>query len=73
MAGARGSIAAAYAVAVRAHRRCARAGRGCGQWRALGPKGLYGWVANADPDRLTYPLIRRAAGWNAQAGTKRWT
>ncbi|WP_300781470.1 nitrate reductase [Enhydrobacter sp.] len=25
----------------------------------LGPKGLYGWVANASPDRLTYPLIRR--------------
>jgi NADH dehydrogenase/NADH:ubiquinone oxidoreductase subunit G len=25
----------------------------------LGPKGLYGWVANASPDRLTDPLIRR--------------
>ena len=25
----------------------------------LGPKGLYGWVANASPDRLTQPLIRR--------------
>ncbi len=25
----------------------------------LGPKGLYGWVANASPDRLTHPLIRR--------------
>lgn len=25
----------------------------------LGPKGLYGWVANASADRLTTPLIRR--------------
>ncbi|HVV92546.1 MAG TPA: nitrate reductase [Hyphomicrobiales bacterium] len=25
----------------------------------LGPKGLYGWVANASPDRLTDPLVRR--------------
>src|SRR3954447_25807614 len=25
----------------------------------LGPKGLYGWQANASPDRLTRPLIRR--------------
>jgi len=25
----------------------------------LGPKGLYGWVANASTDRLTTPLIRR--------------
>ncbi len=25
----------------------------------LGPKGLYGWVANASPDRLTQPLVRR--------------
>ncbi len=25
----------------------------------LGPKGLYAWVANGSPDRLTYPLIRR--------------
>jgi anaerobic selenocysteine-containing dehydrogenase len=25
----------------------------------LGPKGLYSWVANASPDRLTHPLIRR--------------
>jgi anaerobic selenocysteine-containing dehydrogenase len=27
----------------------------------LGPKGLYGWVANESPDRLTHPLIRRGA------------
>jgi len=25
----------------------------------LGPKGLYSWVANASPDRLTHPLVRR--------------
>lgn len=25
----------------------------------LGPKGLYAWAANASPDRLTHPLIRR--------------
>lgn len=25
----------------------------------LGPKGLFGWQANASPDRLTRPLIRR--------------
>lgn len=25
----------------------------------LGPKGLYSWIANASPDRLTRPLIRR--------------
>ena len=25
----------------------------------LGPKGLYGWVANASADRLTHPLVRR--------------
>jgi anaerobic selenocysteine-containing dehydrogenase len=25
----------------------------------LGPKGLFGWVANNSPDRLTKPLIRR--------------
>jgi anaerobic selenocysteine-containing dehydrogenase len=35
----------------------------------LGPKGLYGWVANASPDRLTHPLVRRGdrlerAGWD---------
>src|SRR4051794_13334353 len=34
----------------------------------LGPKGLYGWQANASPDRLTHPLIReggklRPATW----------
>jgi anaerobic selenocysteine-containing dehydrogenase len=28
----------------------------------LGPKGLYSWVANASPDRLTRPLIRRGGG-----------
>jgi len=27
----------------------------------LGPKGLYGWQANASPDRLTQPLIRRGS------------
>src|SRR4051812_4853594 len=27
----------------------------------LGPKGLYGWEANASSDRLTTPLIRRGA------------
>src|SRR6185437_1694019 len=36
----------------------------------LGPKGLYGWVANASADRLTHPLIRRGgqferASWEA--------
>src|SRR3982750_296074 len=25
----------------------------------LGPKGLFGWQANASPDRLTEPLVRR--------------
>ncbi len=25
----------------------------------LGPKGLYGWLANASSDRLTHPLVRR--------------
>lgn len=35
----------------------------------LGPKGLYSWVANASPDRLTTPMIRRdgdlvPAAWN---------
>ncbi|MBN9004020.1 MAG: nitrate reductase [Rhizobiales bacterium] len=25
----------------------------------LGPKGLYSWVANASPDRLAHPLVRR--------------
>lgn len=25
----------------------------------LGPKGLYSWVANASPDRLLHPLVRR--------------
>jgi ferredoxin-nitrate reductase len=25
----------------------------------LGPKGLYGWQANAAPDRLKYPLLRK--------------
>ena len=34
----------------------------------LGPKGLYGWQANASPDRLTRPLVRdggelREATW----------
>jgi ferredoxin-nitrate reductase len=34
----------------------------------LGPKGMYGWVANGSPDRLTRPLIRiderlREATW----------
>ena len=28
----------------------------------LGPKGLHGWEANASPDRLTRPLIRRGSG-----------
>src|SRR3954447_22267095 len=28
----------------------------------LGPKDLYGWQANASPDRLTRPLVREAAG-----------
>ena len=27
----------------------------------LGPKGLYGWEANASPDRLRHPLIRRGS------------
>jgi anaerobic selenocysteine-containing dehydrogenase len=36
----------------------------------LGPKGLYSWVANASPDRLTRPLVRRGdrlepASWDA--------
>ena len=25
----------------------------------LGPKGLFGWVANNSPDRLTHPLVRK--------------
>lgn len=28
----------------------------------LGPKGLFGWQANASPDRLTTPLLRTANG-----------
>ena len=28
----------------------------------LGPKGLFGWQANNSRDRLTRPLVRRAAG-----------
>ena len=36
----------------------------------LGPKGLYSWVANTSPDRLTRPLVRRGgalepASWDA--------
>ena len=36
----------------------------------LGPKGMYGWEANASPDRLTTPLVRRKgrlepATWDA--------
>lgn len=39
----------------------------------LGPKGLFGWVANASPDRLTSPLIRRGnrldhASWDEAMG-----
>ena len=35
----------------------------------LGPKGLYSWVANASPDRLTMPMVRKGndlvpATWN---------
>jgi anaerobic selenocysteine-containing dehydrogenase len=35
----------------------------------LGPKGLYAWMANASPDRLTHPLLRRGnrldrVGWD---------
>ncbi|GAA4747315.1 molybdopterin oxidoreductase family protein [Flavisolibacter ginsenosidimutans] len=35
----------------------------------LGPKGLYGWIANNSPDRLTKPLVRKngklvEASWN---------
>jgi anaerobic selenocysteine-containing dehydrogenase len=35
----------------------------------LGPKDLFGWQANASPDRLTRPLVRedgelRAADWD---------
>src|SRR5215217_7192509 len=39
----------------------------------LGPKDLYGWQANASPDRLTRPLVRDAgrlveAGWEEAMG-----
>src|SRR5512135_1374096 len=39
----------------------------------LGPKGLHGWEANASPDRLTRPLVRRGgrlegAGWDEAMG-----
>jgi anaerobic selenocysteine-containing dehydrogenase len=39
----------------------------------LGPKGLYGWQANASPDRLTVPLVRdggdlREATWDEAMG-----
>ena len=39
----------------------------------LGPKGLHGWEANASPDRLTRPLIRRGdrlakADWDEAMG-----
>jgi anaerobic selenocysteine-containing dehydrogenase len=39
----------------------------------LGPKGLHGWEANASPDRLTRPLIRRGskleeASWDEAMG-----
>jgi anaerobic selenocysteine-containing dehydrogenase len=47
--------------------------RGIGRSRVnhgrLGPKDLYGWQANASPDRLTRPLVRRGGelvetGWD---------
>ncbi|OWT65841.1 molybdopterin oxidoreductase family protein [Candidimonas nitroreducens] len=39
----------------------------------LGPKGMHSWVVNADPGRLTRPLIRRGAqlepaGWDEAMG-----
>ena len=34
----------------------------------LGPKDLFGWQANASPDRLTQPLIRRAAAAPGRLG-----
>lgn len=39
----------------------------------LGPKGLHGWVANASPDRLTRPLVRKhgklaPASWDEAMG-----
>ena len=40
----------------------------------LGPKDLFGWQANASPDRLTRPLVRRGGGlveadWDTAIGT----
>ena len=40
----------------------------------LGPKGLHGWEANHQPDRLTRPLVRRDGAARRDAtGTRRWT
>ena len=38
----------------------------------LGPKGLNGWVANASPDRLMQPLIRRGSTLEPATWTRRW-
>src|SRR4029079_3826998 len=36
----------------------------------LGPKGLHGWQANAAPDRLTTPLIRRNGQLRGASGAE---
>src|SRR4051812_3598058 len=39
----------------------------------LDPKDLYGWQANASPDRLTRPLVRVDGELRVPTGTPRWT
>jgi anaerobic selenocysteine-containing dehydrogenase len=36
----------------------------------LGPKDLFGWQANASPDRLTRPLVRRRGSSSRPIGTR---
>lgn len=38
----------------------------------LGPKGLHGWKANASPDRLTRPLIRRNGALQPATWDEAW-
>jgi ferredoxin-nitrate reductase len=38
----------------------------------LGPKGLHGWEANASPDRLTQPLIRRNGALHEASWDEAW-
>src|SRR4051812_9677078 len=39
----------------------------------LDPKDLFGWQANASPDRLTSPLVRVDGELRVPTGTPRWT